>query len=324
MRRLPRRSGAGARGGGAYEGVDAMAASLPLGVLWFVTAISPTSNALFVTGILLAERTLYLPSVGAAVVIAGLLVPALQGGLVTPRLRPVLLAGLLGLGMIWTVRTVTFIPAWRSHESIFQHMIGVVPESGRSQWVIGDLMLNGGEVEAAMLHYRIALGKLGPEYAFLTEVARRQISEGRAAAALPFLNRAAEARPEEPAAPQLLAVANSQLERWEEVERWAARTSELDPTDATAPHLLSAALTRQERWAEAAEARERMLALNPGPWQPWFWLAELRARAGDPEGARAAADSVRVRTEAPEALQQLDSLAVELGFGSPVASPPGR
>src|SRR5690606_15099747 len=33
-------------------------------VVWFVIAISPIANILFLSGVLLAERTLYLPSVG--------------------------------------------------------------------------------------------------------------------------------------------------------------------------------------------------------------------------------------------------------------------
>ena len=106
----------------------------------------------------------------------------------------------------------------------------------------------------------------------------------------------------------------AQLEMWSETERWAAQSTEFEPGNVTAHHLLSVSLAQQERWEAAAEARVRMIALDPAPWQPWFWLAELRARAGDLPGARAAADSVRIRTEAPNALRQLDSLAVNLGF----------
>ena len=36
------------------------------GVVWFIIAISPVSNTLFLAGVTLAERTLYLPSVGLA------------------------------------------------------------------------------------------------------------------------------------------------------------------------------------------------------------------------------------------------------------------
>ena len=38
--------------------------ALGFGLLWMVITLSPVSNLLFLSGILLAERTLYLPSVG--------------------------------------------------------------------------------------------------------------------------------------------------------------------------------------------------------------------------------------------------------------------
>jgi hypothetical protein len=45
-----------------------MARIAGFGAGWFLLAISPVSNVFFVSGVLLAERTLYLPSVGLAAV----------------------------------------------------------------------------------------------------------------------------------------------------------------------------------------------------------------------------------------------------------------
>ncbi len=41
-------------------------------MLWFAIAVSPVSHVFFVEGVLLGERTLYLPSVGAVVFFAWL------------------------------------------------------------------------------------------------------------------------------------------------------------------------------------------------------------------------------------------------------------
>ena len=43
------------------------------GVVWFVLTVLPVAGVLFPVGIILAERTLYLPSVGLALVVAGLI-----------------------------------------------------------------------------------------------------------------------------------------------------------------------------------------------------------------------------------------------------------
>src|SRR5690606_33726767 len=44
---------------------------IAIGLAWIPVALSPVSNLLFPTGILLAERTLFLPSVGIALIVAG-------------------------------------------------------------------------------------------------------------------------------------------------------------------------------------------------------------------------------------------------------------
>ena len=50
--------------------------SLPLvslGLFWFALCVLPVSNLLFPTGVLLAERTLFLPSFGLSLAVAGFL-----------------------------------------------------------------------------------------------------------------------------------------------------------------------------------------------------------------------------------------------------------
>ncbi len=48
------------------------APAVAMGLAWFVIAISPVSNLFFASGVVLAERTLYLPSVGAAILVGWL------------------------------------------------------------------------------------------------------------------------------------------------------------------------------------------------------------------------------------------------------------
>ncbi len=48
------------------------APAVAMGLAWFVIAVSPVSNVFFASGVVLAERTLYLPSVGAAILVGWL------------------------------------------------------------------------------------------------------------------------------------------------------------------------------------------------------------------------------------------------------------
>lgn len=48
------------------------APAVAMGLAWFAIAVSPVSNIVFASGVVLAERTLYLPSVGAAILVGWL------------------------------------------------------------------------------------------------------------------------------------------------------------------------------------------------------------------------------------------------------------
>jgi len=294
-----------------------VASALVLGVSWFVVAVFPSSNVPFLSGVLLAERTLYLPSIGSALVIGALVYFALVN---SARLR---LGSLLPIGattlffVLLTARTVTYIPAWQSQDSIFEHMIASVPESGRVAWVLGDLHLGGGDVDEALTYYRRALRNLGPAYFFLSESGRRLINAGEPTLAEAFLRRAHQERPDRFVALQLLTVSHSARGDWVGVERWGERAVAVNPDDATAWHLLSLSLAEQERWIEAAEARAETVRLDPELWQPRVMLAELRARAGQDSLAIASADSARVRTSDPSVIERLDSLVTAVHAGTP-------
>jgi len=288
---------------------SALWGGIAFGVGWFVIAVSPVSNVLFVAGVLVAERTLYLPSIGVAVVAAAIFAwlferPALA--------RPSLLA-FGGLAAFWALTAVTYIPKWSSQEEIFAHMIQVTPQAGRAQWVLGDLEMGRGNLELALQHYRTALTHLGPEYVFLSETGRRLIGAGQGTLAKPFLARAWEVKPSDASAPQLLAVASSQLQDWPSVQLWAERAIDADDEDLAAWHLLSVSHAARGEWSDARSARESLLERGSREaWQQWFWLTELRARSGDPIGALAAADSARLRTEVLTVQRQIDSLVVAL------------
>jgi hypothetical protein len=90
------------------------------GLGWIAIALSPVANLLFPTGILVAERTLYLPSVGL-VLAAGSWFERL------PASRAWLVAGavLLAAG----VRTVTRVPVWRTTNTAVLSMLEDSPRS---------------------------------------------------------------------------------------------------------------------------------------------------------------------------------------------------
>src|SRR5690606_34917353 len=111
------------------------------GVMWFIIAISPVSNALFLTGILLAERTLYLPSVGIA---------AATGWLVLRLVQERRRAGWLLLTVVVTfasLRAWSRNRTWKDSNTVFVTMMREQPHSGRSQWMLGDQFWGSGDID---------------------------------------------------------------------------------------------------------------------------------------------------------------------------------
>src|SRR5882672_6048380 len=92
------------------------------GLGWIAIAFLPVSNLLFSSGVLLAERTLYLPSVGLALA-AG----AAVGGLPVQRLRVALALIVLAGGVRSALRT----PVWHDDFSVTQSILKDSPESYR-------------------------------------------------------------------------------------------------------------------------------------------------------------------------------------------------
>lgn len=137
---------------------------------WVVVAIAPVSNVLVVTGVALAERTLYLASAGVAIV-AGLLVGRTRGA------GPVIVVGVLamaGAGRTWT-RT----PSWRDSRSFALQLLEDHPESYRGHWVAARVLQASGDLAAAEREYAVARSIYAGDAAMLREAAAVTLALGR-------------------------------------------------------------------------------------------------------------------------------------------------
>lgn len=113
------------------------------GLAWIVIGIAPVHNVLVPAGIVLAERTLFLPSIGAMLVLGGLL----AGSTGTPARAPsrtrhwvmgalVAVAVLLGASRSWSRYHV-----WRSQVGLWTQTVIDAPDSYRAWVGLGSLMI---------------------------------------------------------------------------------------------------------------------------------------------------------------------------------------
>ena len=145
------------------------APTVSLGALWFFVTILPVSNLVVRADIVLAERTLYLPSVGLALGIAGM-VHHLAGEIPMARRRVLLgLFAVFVVGMF--VRTVTRNPAWMDTYSVVSTLAADHPESWLALRARGGGLERVGALAEAGDVYDIALAGAPNNYQLLVEVA---------------------------------------------------------------------------------------------------------------------------------------------------------
>ncbi len=136
-----------------------------LAVAWALLCIAPVANILVPTPIWIAERTLYLPSVALAVIVAGGAVAVAGRASVSLRRGAAALAVvLLALGG-W--RSWTRSGTWRSTDAVLDTLAREHPESFRSQWWIASRLLDAGRIDEALARYREAVA-LDANDAFIT------------------------------------------------------------------------------------------------------------------------------------------------------------
>jgi hypothetical protein len=109
---------------------------------WVVVALAPVSNLVVPTGILLAERTLLLPSIGVVLAVAAA-VPAAAWH--SARWRPALYGGVTALGLLGLVRSRARVPVFRDRDAYLSSLMRDAPRSWRTMVAAGIAATEAGD-----------------------------------------------------------------------------------------------------------------------------------------------------------------------------------
>ncbi|HYC53275.1 MAG TPA: tetratricopeptide repeat protein [Gemmatimonadaceae bacterium] len=127
------------------------------GLLWLVITLLPASNFIIPAGILLAERTLLLPSVGAMIALSSA-VPWLYERVDGRRRMQVAAASVLVLLIALGIgRSVSRNRDWKDNETIFHKGVADVPNSYRLHFLLANHLFETGRVADSERHFREAL-----------------------------------------------------------------------------------------------------------------------------------------------------------------------
>ncbi|MGY8799717.1 MAG: tetratricopeptide repeat protein [Longimicrobiales bacterium] len=286
------------------------------GVVWFMLTLSPVANVFFVAGVLLAERTLYLPSVGLAAA-TGWLFARFYIARSKVALVTVGLVVLLGAARTWERN-----PTWKDNPAMLNALVADFPHSGRSQWVLGDAFMDRGLTKQALQSYRIAVDLLDAHYQVTTDVAQTLIRQEMYEGAEGLLRHAWRGEPGFAVAPALLAEIYSEWNQPELAERFSRLALTIDDRDPLRPHIISWSLAARGRFAEAASARESALQSQGmgNYWQQWLTMAYLGLAEGDSVSARTALDAALAAELSGLARAHVDSVKVAVLGGAVVDS----
>ncbi len=148
---------------------------------WIAIALLPVANLVIPVGILVAERTLYLPSMGAVIAFATWLERS-------PVPRPAFVLGLLVLA--GAARTALRVPVWRDDKSVTLSIIEDSPRSYRGPVYAGLMLQAARRPDRALEYYRIAFAIYPRDSRLLIGAADAAFALGRSALADSLLRQA--------------------------------------------------------------------------------------------------------------------------------------
>ncbi|GFR02336.1 protein O-mannosyl-transferase TMTC1 [Trichonephila clavata] len=140
------------------QGMERRRVVLSLSLMVF--SFLPASNLLVTVGFVVAERVLYIPSLGFCLLVSHGLQRLMQRG---PVIASICRAGALLLILVFVVKTMARNNVWNNRETLVRSGLESVPHNAKAHYNYANYKKDVGDKFLAIEHYRIAL-RLWPNY----------------------------------------------------------------------------------------------------------------------------------------------------------------
>ncbi len=151
-------------------------------------ALLPSSNFIVPAGIVLAERTLFLPSVGAMLLVGGVaaIVAQRREGSLTVRQRTFALAAGAIVLAAGVARSAVRTTVWKDNDTLFAHAVVDSPLSYRAHYMYGAWLFDKGQKAQGEAEYHRALSLFPYDAALSYNMAEQYRQVGMCGPALPL------------------------------------------------------------------------------------------------------------------------------------------
>uniref|UniRef100_A0A8C3J8T7 dolichyl-phosphate-mannose--protein mannosyltransferase n=2 Tax=Calidris pygmaea TaxID=425635 RepID=A0A8C3J8T7_9CHAR len=193
---------------------------LTLGLGFLIIPFLPASNLFFRVGFVIAERVIYLPSIGYCILFTyGFSLLSKQA-----KKKKILAVAVLGILVINVMRCALRSSQWRSEEQLFRSALSVCPLNAKVHYNVGKNLADKGNQSAAIKYYREAV-RLNPKYVHAMNNLGNILKErNELQEAEELLSLAVQIQPDFAAAWMNLGIVQNSLRRFEEAEQsyWTA------------------------------------------------------------------------------------------------------
>ncbi|KAH7961931.1 hypothetical protein HPB52_013488 [Rhipicephalus sanguineus] len=285
--------------------------SLCIALSLLVVPFLPASNIFFRVGFVVAERVLYLPSMGfCLLVVLGMA----RFAAALPQHRQVLRYCLIVLLLVFTVRSIQRCHEWTKESSLFESGLKVCPGNAKVHYNFAKNVGDSGDREGAIQGYREAL-RLHPDYdQAMNNLANILRDVGQLQEAQALLHRAVQLRPDFAAAWMNLGIVQSSLGLLDDAEQ-SYRTAISHRTKyPDCYYNLGNLYLEQKRYEDAYRAWRNATRQRPThlvSWNNLVLMLDQRGHASDAE--RAALQALRHLPHEPALHFQLANILGKAG-----------
>lgn len=185
------------------------------GIAWLAIALAPVTNVLIPTGILLAERTLLLPSVGvvlAAGVAAGWALERIRR---QPRLLRLAAAGALAIVLVLGLsESAQRQYSWKNNASVFLTLVAESPYNFKSHYTYGGWLFEQKRSAEGEREWREAIALMPEYYGVYVDLAHKYREAHLCQAAVPNYQKGLALEPSLPIARVSLVACYLELGQW--------------------------------------------------------------------------------------------------------------